>query len=66
MKRVKNFIYFKSNSLNMIYAIHKSGNLMTEDKVFYSKKELSILIKNNIEITKAIHNVKKIFKGEII
>lgn len=58
--------YFYSNILKMKYAVNKkSGRIMTEDKIEYSKKEVDLIIKNG-SFSLNSHLVKKIFKGQII
>ena len=60
---------YYSEKLGMQYAINsETGEIMTEDKVVYSPKDLDeIMIKG--EITKEMHEIHKLkyfFKGEVV
>jgi hypothetical protein len=60
------FFYTKSEIINQEIALSKkSGWLYCEDGTKYSPEEVQIL-KVRGEITLGIHNVKKVFKGEIV
>jgi hypothetical protein len=59
--------YFESKILKMKYAVNRrTGELMTEDKVLYDRKELDILIRKKQNISPEIHMIKKIFNGSLI
>lgn len=59
-------IYY-SEKIKMKYAVNKkSGVVRTEDHQNYSVVEQGHFIKNDLEITKPVHNVKKIFDGVIV
>lgn len=60
-----NWIYYFSKALNMKYAYNKeTGEVVTEDKVKYTKEEIDTL--KGGPITPDIHNLKKIFNGEVV
>jgi hypothetical protein len=60
--------YYHSEKLNLDYALHKkTGWVYFEDKVRYSPEEIKILHDSGTgEVTVELHNVKKIFEGEIV
>jgi len=64
-KKKGNWTYYFSKALNMEFA-HNSitGEVMTEDKVLYSAKEIEIL--RGKPISPGIHLLKKIFNGEVV
>lgn len=58
--------YFYSNSLKMKYAVNiLTGKIMTEDKIIYSKKEVDLIIQKG-KLKPGVHEIKKIFDGEIV
>lgn len=59
------WIYYYSKTLEMRYKWNtKTGEVMTEDRVIYTKEELDRL--EGSEITKEVHELKKLFRGEIV
>lgn len=66
MKNNPNWTYADHPRLNQKYAVRKSdGAVMIQDKTPYSVKELKIL-GGPENISPEIHNVKRIFDGEVI
>ena len=68
-KKLKDWVYDYSSSLKLPYAWRKTDagiEIMTEDKVRYTAKEVKIISDTIGEITPEVHLVKKVFKGEII
>ena len=66
MNSVK-WTYFYSENLNQKMAYHiEKGIIYSEDKIFYSRKELDILQEAGQQVNKSIHKVKSIFDGEIV
>lgn len=63
------WIKYYSKILEMQYAVNNTtGEIMTEDKVKYTKKDVDEIMKNG-EITKEIHELQKLkyfFDGEVI
>jgi len=60
-----NWVYYYSKTLNMKYAYNKdTGEVVTEDKIKYTKEEIDTLIGG--QITPEIHNIKKIFNGKVV
>lgn len=60
-----NWIYYYSNALKMKYAYNqKTGEVMTEDQVIYTKDEIDALAGK--QITLALHNLKKAFDGKVV
>jgi hypothetical protein len=59
------FVYMRSAVLdNMIIALsEKSGTLYCEDGVQYSREEMEIIGENDGKIDRAVHLIKKVFKG---
>ena len=67
----KPWTYSHSDALAMDYASRPSPigagfEVMTADKVRYSPAEVSRLSEAGVEISLAVHLVKKVFMGEII
>jgi hypothetical protein len=62
------FIYIKSETLNQEIALsEKSGWVFCEDGTRYSPGEIKILdAGGNGVITQGVHNVKKVFGGEVV
>jgi hypothetical protein len=59
------WLYYYSNALKMKYAYNqRTGEVMTEDKVMYTKDEIDAL--KGQQITLALHNLKKAFDGKVI
>ena len=57
--------YHYSKTLEMKYSWNpKTGVVWTEDRVKYSPKEIELL--KGSEITKEVHELKKMFEGEIV
>jgi len=57
--------YYHSKILCMKYAWNPDTNeIMTEDQVHYNPKEIKFL--EGKQISKEVHELKKIFKGEIV
>ena len=68
-KKLKDWVYDYSSSLKLPYAWRKTPQgieIMTEDKVRYTAKEVKIISDTIGEITQGIHLIKKVFKGTII
>jgi hypothetical protein len=62
------FIYIKSETLNQEIALsEKSGWVFCEDGTKYSPSEIKILDAGGYgAITLGVHNVKKVFGGEVV
>jgi hypothetical protein len=66
-ERQPGFIYIKSEALNQEIALsEKSGWVFCEDKTRYSPGEIELLNTRDQVITLAVHNVKKVFGGEVV
>ena len=66
-KRKEGWKYFKSEALNLEFALHEeSGWVYFSDGVQYSPVEINILHEGGIKIDRAIHNIKLIFGGEVV
>lgn len=61
------WIKYHSTALDMEYVYSdKLDQIWTEDGVGYKSSELNILEKTGSYITKEVHELKKMFEGEII
>ena len=59
--------YYYSEALKLEFAIHKdSGWVYFPDGVKYSPEEINVLSNEGGVIELSVHNVKKIFNGEIV
>lgn len=59
-------IRIHSDILNMDLRMNtKTFNVMTDDKVLYNHKEWVLLSHNGLEVDRTIHNIKKIFGGDV-
>lgn len=56
----------QSKKLNLNYNRLKDGSILFEDQVRYTREEMDKIMNLEPDELKAIHIVKKIFKGEII
>jgi len=66
-KRNPNFIYLKSEYLQIEFAVSKkTGDVFSADGVKYAAKEVELLASNKIIITHVEHLVKKLFGGEFV
>ena len=66
-KRNPNFIYLKSESLQMELAISKkTGIVASSDGVKYTPEEIEHFASNKIVVTLTEHKVKKLFGGEFV
>ena len=65
-ERKPEFIYIKSDSLNMEIALSKkSGIAYCEDRVTYSPQEIDLFFNAGKVIDLSVHNTKKTFGGEV-
>jgi hypothetical protein len=61
------WIYINNdNPIGLEYAIHETGWVYFEDGVRYSPEEIRILKESGGPASKSVHNIKKIFNGEIV
>jgi len=68
-KDTPGWTYAYSDALAMRYAVRKTPlgpEVMTEDKVQYSVGEVAALSMAGVEISMAVHLVKRVFRGAIV
>jgi hypothetical protein len=59
-------IHIHSDILNMDLKMNtKSFNILTDDKVLYNHNEWVLLSQNGLEVDRQIHDIKKVFGGDI-
>jgi hypothetical protein len=64
--RKDGFIYFNSGTLEQEIALsEKTGCLYCADKTVYTASEQRLLADGGMEISAAVHLVKKVFEGTI-
>lgn len=66
MKKKEGWLYKYSESLKQNIALHeKTGWVFCEDGTKYSPKEIAEIKKTQKDTPKIIHDLKKLFEGEI-
>lgn len=62
-------MYYHSDAIGMDYAVRSTPlgpEVMTADKVRYSPDEVAVLNAGGVEVSKELHNVKKVFSGIVV
>lgn len=57
---------YHSEALDLQYAVHSDGHVMTEDKTVYSPDEVQIIKRDHGEIDSQMHMLKSVFEGEVV
>jgi hypothetical protein len=66
-ERVAGFRYLYSEILKQEIALsEKTGRVFCQDKTEYAPEEIVLLDSRNMKLDAGVHNVKKVFGGEII
>lgn len=56
---------YYSKKLSMYYTITETGSVVFEDGTEYTKHEMSVIQGLNNDDINTIHNIKKVFSGEV-